>query len=158
MDCLSIAYFVRYASPDSSERIYLNLSFCGLGCAEFMALTHELRKPAEEQNVTLDVAAIQLSVQTLPLLKQMFHPSSCLTGLVADGDRIEDVNIVLKYIIEWLYHTLARETFIQLIPSNFTASSVYFLMLMVRGYPLNTLQLSLPWFDVASSCQCSVKL
>ena len=71
-----------------------------------------------------------------------------MIGIQADGCFFEDVQLVLKYLTEWLFHTSAKESIIQITPSNFALSSlnIHYLILMVRGYSLNTLQLSSPLF------------
>ena len=145
-DCLSIGYFVRHACPDGSERLHLDLNACPLGHIEFEALTHELSQPAKKQNVSLDIAEIYLSRDTLMLAKEFLNPMSCLNGLQVDGIFVEDINLLLKHIIEWLYNTFAEETLIQIFPSKFATSNIYHLTLMVRAYSLNTLQLSSPLF------------
>lgn len=77
------------------------------------------------------------------LLKDIYNPQSCLIGIQADGYFFEDVQRILT---EWLFHTSAKESIIQIIPSNFAPSNIPYLILMVRGYSLNTLQLSSPLF------------
>ena len=145
-DCLSIAYFVRCASAYNDERIRLNLNACNLGYREMKALACELKVPVQNQTLILDIAEIYLTKKTLQLLKDIYNPQSCLIGIQADGCFFEDVQLVLQYLTEWLFHTSAKDSIIQIIPSNFAPSNIHYLILMVRGYCLNTLQLSSPLF------------
>ena len=144
MDCLSIAYFVRYVSSlrNDQERISLNLNACELGYTELKALTQELKKPAKKQNVLLVLTYVYLSTNMVQLLKTLFNPHSCLAGLCASGDLIENNDLALKYIVEG-HNSLSL---LDLTPSNFTLSHVYYLVLLVRSCSLIVLQLSSPLF------------
>jgi hypothetical protein len=101
-DCLSIAYFVRLACaqmPDS-EILHLNLSHSLIKTPEIRALSLELCKQAQKQNVFLNISGMPLTTEALHSIKTMFNSRSAIGGLMISGCSIEDMQLALKYIIE----------------------------------------------------------
>ena len=107
-DCLSIAYFVRLACARmlDSEVILLNLSHSLIKTPEIRALSFELRKQAQKQNVFLNIHFIRLTTEALHSIKMIFNSRSAIAGLMFNGYLVEDMQLALKYIIEGVvsYH------------------------------------------------------
>ena len=83
-DCLSIAYFVRLACAQmlGSEVIHFNLSHSLIKAPEIRALSLELHKRAQKQNVYLNISGIRLTTEVLHLIKTIFNSRSAIGGLM----------------------------------------------------------------------------
>ena len=99
-DCLSIGYFARHTSNHTKNRLHLDFTCCLLGDMEMKALTQELKKPADKNNVIVSVAGVYVSTKVLASLSTVFSPHSCMYGLIIDGYLLEDIQLAAKYIIE----------------------------------------------------------
>ena len=103
-DCLSIAYFVRYACEliQKPSYVVLNLSSCMLKVQEIKALSQELCKPIQNHNLCLNLSYVWLTKQALQLIRTVLTSQSGVFGLVVTGCMIEDIHLALKYFIEGL--------------------------------------------------------
>lgn len=136
-DCLSIGYFARHTSSHTRHRLYLELAFCPLGDMEIKALTQELKKPADRNNVELDLGYMCISANALASLSTLFHPCSCLVGLTVCCNLLEDKQLAMKYFIEGINrsHCVSLE-------SHFCCYKlVYHLVLLLKCAKLKTLDL-----------------
>ena len=105
-DCLSIGYFVRCACGliNETAHVYLNLSSCPLKTREIKALSQELCKPVRNRNLSVKLAYVQLSKESLQLIGTVLKSQSGLLALTVSGFMIEDMRLALKYFIEGLVH------------------------------------------------------
>ena len=101
-DCLSIAYFVRLACAQmlDSEVLHLNLSYSLMKTPEIRALSLELSKRAQKQNVYLNISGIRLIIEALHSIKTIFSSKLVMGGLIMSGSMMDDMQLALKYIIE----------------------------------------------------------
>ena len=136
-DCLSIGYFARHTSSHTIHRLHLEFSHCRFGDMEMKALTQELKKPADKDNVILAVGDVYISTSVLISLNTVFNPHSCLVGLTISGDLIEDVQLAAKYLVEGFN----RSRCISLEFYNCCSRIFYHVMLLLRCPKLNSLNL-----------------
>lgn len=107
-DCLLIAYFVRLACAQLQglEVLHLNLSYSLIKAPEIRALSLELRKRAQKQNIFLNISGIRLTIEALHSIKTIFNSKSAIGGLIISRCMTDDIQLALKYIIEGVvsYH------------------------------------------------------
>ena len=103
-DCLSIGYFVRHACEliHETAHVYLNLSSSPLKTREIKALSQELCKPIQKHNLSVKLAYVWLSKESLQLIGTVLKSQSGLLALTVSGFMIEDIQLALKYFIEGL--------------------------------------------------------
>jgi hypothetical protein len=143
-DCLSIGYFARLACEKCTYCV-LKLCCCMLKEKEIKALSHELCKPTQNQNLTLNLTSNFLTKQALQYIRAVFTPGSGsgVSGLSVSGFLLEDIQLALKYIIEGLnskpllYLTITDISF----PDNVPIAH-HLVLLLLSGQHLNTLNLT----------------
>ena len=136
-DCLSIGYFARHAGSQTTHRLHLEFACCPLGDMEMKALTQELKKSADRDNVVLALGSVCISANALTSLSTVFNPFSCIVGLTISGDLLEDIQLAAKYFIEGFYRSRCKSL-------EFYACCyriIYHLILLLRCPQLNSLNL-----------------
>jgi hypothetical protein len=136
-DCLSIGYFARHASSQTKHRLHLEFCFCPLGEMEMKALTQELKKPADKENVVVALGDVYISTKALTSLNTVFNPHSCLFGLTIAGDLVEDIQLAAKYVVEGYYRSRCK--YLEFYNCNYKI--VYHVILLLRCPKLNSLNL-----------------
>ena len=101
------------------------------------ALTQELKKPADKENVVIALGDVYISTKALTSLNTIFHPSSCLFGLTIGGDLVEDIQLAAKYVIEGYYRSRCK----YLEFYNCSYKIVYHVILLLRCPKMNSLNL-----------------
>ena len=136
-DCLSIGYFARHVGQQTNHRLDLELDFCPLGDMEIKALTQELKKPADKENVSLTLRKVHLSVDALASLSTVFTPYSCLVGLSISGEMLDDIQLATQYLIEGFNRSRCKD--LELYPCSYRA--IYHLVLLFKCPNLNSCNL-----------------
>ena len=101
------------------------------------ALTQELHKPALKGNVILSLEDVHLSTNALHSLNNIFTPRSCLHGLTISGDRIEDIKLAAKFIINGYYDSRCQHLEFY----RCCSKVVYHIILLLRSPQLKSLNL-----------------
>lgn len=141
VDCLAIAYFVRYTTIQRGIPLLLDLQNCSIGNIGMRTLSKELKRDIHSRTlggVQLFLSNNEFNAKTVPLIKELLKGQANIHGLYLQHCfRSIDELIALKYIIEGLSSN-SMCVAIALgcaCSSNTSRSHVYHLILLITCCP-----------------------